>query len=345
LGQYPDLTVLLARKKVLEIKTTIAQGHDPAAERQIQRHKPTFGELVGDYLERHAKPHKRSWREDEGLLRRYVPKGWFNRSVSDISHDEIARLHAAIGSHHGEYGANHLVRLIRAMLNLARDWGYLHGDNPASRIKFFREKKRDRYLSADELRRVNAALAEEPNEYWQAYFALSLLLGTRRSELLSARWADIDFDAKTWLIPETKAGRSHLLPLSGAAVSILAKLSSRAPSEWVFPGKGLTGHLVEPKTAWQRIRKAAGVPDVRIHDLRRTLGSWLAGQGYSMQLIGRTLNHANVSTTQIYARLDLEPIRSALEKTANLMFGDITTDLAKRGRSQSETKGTKTEGK
>jgi integrase len=147
------------------------------------------------------------------------------------------------------------------------------------------------------------------------------------------------------VIPETKAGRSHLLPLSRTAASILAKLSSRASSEWVFPGKGSTGHLVEPKTAWQRIRKAAGVPDVRIHDLRRTLGSWLAGQGYSLQLIGRTLNHTDVSTTQIYARLDLEPVRSALEKTANLMFGEIITDLAKRERTQSETKGTKTEEK
>jgi integrase len=339
LGQYPDLTVLLARKKALEIRAGIAQGHDPASERQALRREPTLGELVQAYIERHAKPHKRSWREDERLIARYVPKGWYGRALSDISHDEVARLHGAIGRDHGQYGANHLVRLLRAMLNLGRDWGYLRADNPATRIKLFKEEKRERYLSADELRRVNEALTNEPNEYWQAYFPLSLLLGARKSELLSARWADIDLDQKTWRIPETKAGRSHLLPLPEAAVGILSSLPSRESSEWVFPGRGSTGHLVEPKLAWQRIRKAAGVPDVRIHDLRRTLGSWLAGQGYSLPLIGRALNHSNVNTTQIYARLDLDPVREALERNSRLMFApSVNSDSgAIRNRDQSPT--------
>jgi integrase len=88
----------------------------------------------------------------------------------------------------------------------------------------------------------------------------------------------------------------------------------------VFPGNGGTGHLVEPKKAWQRIRNRAGVPDVRLHDLRRTLGSWLAGQGYSLPLIGRALNHTNVATTQIYARLNLDPVREALDRNAELML-------------------------
>jgi integrase len=88
-----------------------------------------------------------------------------------------------------------------------------------------------------------------------------------------------------------------------------------------LPGTGTTGHLTEPAKVWQRIRKRAGVPDARIHDLRRTLGSWLAAQGQSLPLIGKALNHSNVSTTQIYARLDLEPVRDALENNAALMFG------------------------
>jgi integrase len=181
-------------------------------------------------------------------------------------------------------------------------------------------------------------LTHEPNEYWRAYFPLSLLLGTRRSELLSARWADMDLEQQTWRIPETKAGRSHLLPLPEAAVGILASLPSRGSSEWVFPGRGSTGHLAEPKKAWQRIREAAGVPDVRIHDLRRTLGSWLAGQGYSLPLIGRALNHTNPSTTAVYARLDLDPVREALERNARLMFapageGRGTPDESRREES------------
>jgi integrase len=113
-------------------------------------------------------------------------------------------------------------------------------------------------------------------------------------------------------------------PLPNAAVEILKALPRS--SEYVFPGAGTSGHLTEVAKVWRRIRKRAGVPDARIHDLRRTLGSWLAAQGYSLPLIGRALNHTNVSTTQIYARLDLEPVRDALEKNAELMFGPAADD-------------------
>jgi integrase len=99
------------------------------------------------------------------------------------------------------------------MFSLARDWGHLDGTNPAARIKFYHEEKRDRFLSPEDLRRVNAALIDEPNPYWRACFPLSLLPGTRRSELLSARWSEMDLEQKTWRIPSTKAGRPHLLPL------------------------------------------------------------------------------------------------------------------------------------
>jgi integrase len=105
-------------------------------------------------------------------------------------------------------------------------------------------------------------------------------------------------------------------------VAILSSLASRNESDFVFPGSGATRHVAEPKTAWYRIRERASVSDVRIHDLRRTLGSWLAVQGFSLPLIGRALNHRSVSTTQIYARLDLDPVRTALERNAKLMFGD-----------------------
>ena len=117
------------------------------------------------------------------------------------------------------------------------------GANPAARIKFYHEEKRDRFLSPEELRRVNSALVDEPNPYWRGYFPLSLLLGTRRSQLLSARWSDMDLEQKTWRIPSTKAGRPHLLPLPNAAVEILKTLPRS--SEYVFPGKGASGHLTE----------------------------------------------------------------------------------------------------
>ena len=325
LGQYPDLSVLLARKKALETKAAIAQGRDPASERKEQRAEATFGELVEVYMARHAKSHKRSWKRDEQSIDGYLSK-WKGRRLSDITREDVIRLHDSLGRDNGRYAANRTLALVRTMFNLARDWGYLKAENPALRIRMFSEEKRERFLSTDELTRVNDALTKESNVYWRAYFPLCLLLGSRRSELLGTRWDDIDLKRRTWHLPMTKAGRSHLLPLPEAAISILESLPSRGESEFVFPGDGATGHLVEPKKAWIRIRERAGVPDVRIHDLRRTLGSWLAAQGYSLPLIGRALNHTNVSTTQVYARLNLDPVREALERNAQLMFG-ATNDV------------------
>jgi integrase len=84
--------------------------------------------------------------------------------------------------------------------------------------------------------------------------------------------------------------------------------------------RGRTGHITEPKSAWHRVRERAGVPDVRIHDLRRTLGSWLAQQGFRLPMIGAALNHASPASTAVYARLALGPVRAMLEANAELML-------------------------
>lgn len=259
--------------------------------------------------------------QDELGLKLYIPKSWDSRRVSDITRDEIVKLHDSIGAERGHYSANRVIALLRCMWNCALDWKCFVGENPAARVRMFKESKRERFLSVEELQRVNEALLQEPSEYWKAYFPLVCMLGPRKSELLAARWEDVDLEQLTWHLPMTKAGRSHLLPLAAAAAAILERLPSRGASEWVFPSHGRTGHLTEPKSAWQRIRSRADVPDCRIHDLRRTLGSCLAGQGYSLLTIGKVLNHASPVSTSVYARLDLSPVRAALEANATAMFG------------------------
>lgn len=334
----------------LDYKARIARGENPVAERNQERDalrgEKTPAQLIDDYMNLHAKPHKKSWREDQGLLARYLPSSWKSRRLSEFSHDEIVRLHQKIGRENGQYAANHFMRLLRAMFNLAKSWHMLSGDNPAIGVKFFREEKRDRFLAADELKRLNQALLDEPDWRWRAFFPLSLFLGTRRGELMTARWADFDLDARLWRIPDTKAGRPHLLPLPKAALRIFNQLPSRGKSEWVFPGEGKDGHVIEPSKAWQRIRQRAGLDGneeepksaVRVHDLRRTLGSWLAASGYSLPLIGRALNHSNVSTTTIYARLNLDPVREALEQNARLMVAVSAKGDAPSSRSRREIK-------
>jgi integrase len=319
IGAWPDLNVSLARERAMEIRTAIAKGNDPANDAAEARKELTLASLWSTYLERHAKPHKRSAKRDEYLMGRYVPGGWHARRLSDISRNDIARLHARIGDEHGHYAANRTLALLRTVFNLARAWQLFAGDNPGEGIKPFKEHKRQRYLSPEELERVNVALLDEPDWRWRAWFPLAVMLGTRRGELLAMRWADIDFNARTWLIPQTKDGESHLLPLPAPVIAILAGLPSRGNSEWTFPGTGASGHLVEPKKAWARILEHAGVEGARIHDLRHTLASWLVAQGFNLPLVGRALNHTQAATTARYAHLALDPVRAALEQTAALM--------------------------
>jgi integrase len=318
LGQYPALTVLQARKRALEIKTKVVNGEDPFAAGEDARRQMTFGELAQAYLERYSKPHKRSWKRDETRLNAHFGR-WRTRRLADISREEIGRVQREMAEQNGQCASNRATVLLRSVFNWAINERLFAGANPATGLKFYKENKRERFLSPDELRRVNEALMVETDWRWRAYFPLVLLLGLRKNELLSARWDAVDLGQRTLTIPDTKAGRSHLLPLPSPAVAMLEELPSRDKSEWIFPSYGKSGHVAEVKGPWSRIRDRAGVADVTVHDLRRTLGSWLAASGHSLPLIGKALNHSNVSSTQIYARLDLAPVRAALEENAAAM--------------------------
>ena len=133
-------------------------------------------------------------------------------------------------------------------------------------------------------------------------------------------WDDVSLTRAEWRIPQTKAGHPHLLPLPQALVAMLRSSPRVDGSLYVFPGQNGVGHVQNIKRAWDRIRLKAGIQDVRFHDLRRTVGSWLAGSGESLHLIGKVLNHSDVSTTAIYARLNLDPVRQALERNASKML-------------------------
>ena len=149
---------------------------------------------------------------------------------------------------------------------------------------------------------------------------MCLLTGARRGEVLAAQWLDIDLTAGTWRIPQTKSGHWHLLPLPGPLVHLLVDLPRVVDNPYLFVGRHGKGHLSNISRAWRKIRHKAGMDDLRIHDLRRTLGSWMAGTGVSLQIIGKVLNHKQPSTTAIYSRLNLDPLRDVLETNAQKML-------------------------
>ena len=272
-----------------------------------------MADLCAVYLERHAS-RKRSGHDDRRRIDRYVLPKWNKVKVAAITRAEIASLHHKIGQR-APYEANRVLALIRKMLNCARQWGFVSEAhiNPASGIQAHREKSRDRYVTPQELPRLAKAIDDETNVYARAALWLYLLTGVRKSELLGARWDDIDWDRKELRLGETKAGRPHYVPLSGPAIALLNDLPREEGNPHILPGAKKGRHLVNISKPWLRVRKAAGVEDVRLHDLRRTVGSWLAQAGNDLHMIGKVLNHSTVTTSAVYARFGQDMVHQALE--------------------------------
>lgn len=318
IGPYGPITLEQARERAKTLIGTIATGRDPARELIDRKREMTFGDLEEMYRKRHL-PRKKSAYNDERMFKTYLT-GWKSRKLSSITRQDVTALHGEIGEKNGHYCANRVVALLRKMFNLAvHSWGVSTQDNPATRIELFREETRDRFIHPDELPRLMESLKQEPNLYIRGALFTCLLTGQRKTEVLSMKWGDVQLDQGVWRIPETKPGRPHLVPIPGPVRELLYNLPHTDSNPFVFVGRGHS-HLTNISKAWGRIRTRANLQDARIHDLRRTLGSWLAGSGSSLPMIGRIMNHSQPSTTQIYARFDLAPIRQALEDNAARML-------------------------
>jgi integrase len=317
IGAFGPMTVDNARADALKMTNEIIHGKDPAEEKIARRRGATFDDLIDRYMKEHATKRKKTAANDQLNINKHLIR-WKNRKIDSIKRQDVLLLHSQIGEKHPTQ-ANRIVALIRKMFNLAHFWGMTAQENPATGIQMFREKERDRFVQPRELPALMEAIGKEENIFVQAFFLLALFTGQRKGELLSMRWADLDFDRNIWRLPETKPGRPHLLPLPTPALNILERLPRVSGNEFVFPGRN-GDHLVNVDKRWRQIRERAKLKDVHIHDLRRTLGSYLATRGDSLILIGKALGHSQVQTTAVYARLNLDPVRAALEANAQEML-------------------------
>jgi len=321
LGRYPDLTIEQARGKASEINSAIAKGANPAKVKRGEKAELTFNDLFEEYLERHSKPSKRTWADDESQFNNYLAKPLGRKKLSTINRASIAAIHSDIT----KQGYSTTANRVKALISSIFGWGISAGlcqTNPALGIRLNREYSRDRFIQGDELPRFFQALADEQNDTIRDYIFTSLLTGARRSNVQAMQWADINFGRAEWHIKETKNGTPQTVALTTEVITILRNRKPSESTTFVFPGDGKSGHLIEPKKGWKRILQRAGIDDLRIHDLRRTLGSWQAKTGASLVTIGKSLNHKNQNTTAIYARLDLDPVRQSLNAATAAMMAE-----------------------
>jgi integrase len=328
LGGYPEITVEQARGNARATLYTVSKGVDPVEEERHERQQTIdFGELADRFLEDHSKVHKKSARDDLQRIRDFLKPAWGSKPATSIRRPEVAELHLKIGKR-ATYAANRTLSLVSKIFNWGTTVGLLPTEypNPTRGIVRYREQSRDRFLSQEEVGRLLKAIDSEPSVHIRAFFWLSLLLGTRKSELLRAKWDDVDLKSAVLTIPETKALRAgrrsapHHIPLARPARRILRELPHEAKNPFVFPGARDGAALVNVEDAWRRARAAANVGDVRFHDLRRTLASWLAQGNVALGLIGAVLNHSQPQTTAIYARFGERDTRNALEAHASAVL-------------------------
>ena len=324
LGPYGALTLKQARDRAREALAEIIRGADPVKDRKQVGSSTRLLEVFAAYIERRAKPHKKTWKEDARRLSFHIPKQWLSLTPGELTREHVRKLHTGIGAN-TPYEANRLLALLRVVFRFAKSEGFLpeNAINPADEIKPFREKPRSRFATEEEIQDLVRAIDDEPNIYIRALVLLYLQTGARKAELLERKWEEVQPEHARLRLPDPKSGQEQFIPLSQAALAILEGLPRMEDNRHIFPGARPGAHLVNVSKAWRRLINQAGLKGLRLHDIRRTVGSWMTQAGTDLNAVREALRHRNISTTLTYARLRDEQARDALELHSERLEGVI----------------------
>jgi len=274
---------------------------------------------VRTFFEEHyfvyIRPRKRSWRRDIELARRFLEQ-YGDWRLTDLTRQLIQTFHAAVlASGLSHASADHHAKLIRQALNLAVEWGMLE-KNPAAGIRLFNaDNKVEHYLDDAQLERLLTVLRNDDNRSVCRIALFLLSIGSRLNEVLKATWSQIDRGTRVWRIPasNSKSKRVRSVPLNDSALDVLAQVGTEGAFEHVFVNLQTKERYTTIHKVWGRIRRSAGLPHLRIHDLRHMYASFLVNAGCTLYEVQQILGHSDPKVTQRYAHLSSE----ALQKAAN----------------------------
>ena len=318
LGPPAVLSVEQARRAGRSALAEALLGADPQARRQELRSIPTLHQLVRDRYLPHAQASKRSWDTDETLLRIHILPALGRLTLGEVTGERIAGLINDMRAKGYAGGTtNRVLVLLRYVFNLARKWNMPGASvNPTAGLTTAPEVQRQRFLSPDETQRLIASINADENQIAAKAIMLLLLTGARRREVTRARWEDVDWEKRTLLVPVSKSGKPRTIALNAAAIGLLRSMPTDSTSPFVFPTQ-LTG-LYCP---WNRIRRRAGLADVRLHDLRHSFASFLVNQGVSLYVVQGLLGHTQARMTQRYAHLASQTLLDAAEMVSGVIRG------------------------
>ena len=321
-AKVAELDLADARKKARKKLVSVDEGHDPGGEKAADRKVQTFAELADEYLERHAKPLKKSWKQDERMIKQELLPRWKHTKPADIKRPDVRALIESIADRGAPIHSNRMLALVRKIFNFAigREW---IEQNPCNQVKRMgKEVSRDRVLNDEEIRKVWAALDNEEPPI-QAVFRLRLMTAQRGGEVLQMHWDELDLETGWWTMPASKVKnrRPHRVFLTDEAVAMLRELRTwyeqrltevnvgrakkhlepKVMSELVFPSPRAEAPMAWIQKAAKRIRDASGV-EFCPHDLRRTAASLMTGSGTARDVVKKILNHVDKDITAVYDR-------------------------------------------
>lgn len=316
LGDARLLTVTEARELARIALRKVQTGGDPKATGLLED-GPTLAYFYQELYLPYVKSYKRSWDTDETMFRLHLLPALGDLAMGSIIAPDIARVVESMKARKYAPGTiNRLLVILRYGYNLALRWE-VEGvnSNPASELKNLRcDNKIERYLTSEQTAQLLAAVRASSNPVLGDIVAFLLLTGARRHEVLEARWKDINWRQRIWRIPKTKSGKIRHVPLSNRALKTLkTRQAQRISPEYIFPNPSTGEPFISIFRSWDTARKTAGLPELRIHDLRHSFASFLVNAGRSLYEVQELLGHADIRTTSRYAHLSRERLREAVE--------------------------------
>jgi integrase len=330
-----------ARARAKVILGEVAHGHDPADRKTTERETPTLAELADRFMTEHVGPKCKGGTAAfyRDIVDRIVKPAVGTTKADKLTRRQVERLHSSMSD--TPFQANRVLAVVGSMYAFAGRAAIVpEGTNPARGIDKFKENRRERFLTGEELERLGNAIreAETAGVPWTvdesrpnakhvpkakrstkinpsaaAALRLLLLTGCRLREILHLRWEHIDFERGCLFLPDSKSGRKTVI-LNAPALSVLNGLER--VGSYVVPGDDPERPGHDLKRPWSVVIKRAGLNGVRLHDLRHTYASFGAGSGLGLPIIGRLLGHTQVATTARYAHLDNDPLRRASDAIA-----------------------------
>ncbi|WMS44443.1 tyrosine-type recombinase/integrase [Acuticoccus sp. MNP-M23] len=318
IGLHGALTPALARTEAMKHLSQVRLSGDPANDRDRRKASPTMKEFGKRFLAEHVALHCKpsTYGEYKRSVELFINPKLGSHRIIDITRADVVGLHQSMKNI--PYQANRTLGVLSIMFTVAHTWGVrTDGMNPCWKVKRYKEAKRERYLTPDELARLGKVLREVDEEPEATNcIRLLLLTGCRLGEIQTLKWDHVDLKAGVLRLPNSKTG-AKLVPIGTAVIEVLKSIPKVKNNPYVITGRIEGQHLTDMQKPWRRLRKRAELDGLRIHDLRHSFASDALQLGHDLTMIGKLLGHTQVQTTARYAHLKTDPIRKAADEVSS----------------------------